>query len=848
MKIGKFSTTLVVVLVLVIILAIGYWLIMTGFDAFFAFIGDGKQVVTAALAALIMGGVGVKLTMGKGKLAMAGQYEKIGVWAALLLSIMSAVTTTSGLALLFSANQTTGGLLAIVLPTLAGVGIQLSMLVYALRLGEGVSRLSPVRMEREDEHFDDVAEADDKTSLFMPLLITGLVVVGLWVTLGNTVMDLLGATWDSVYSGARNLGDGPKVLGPILLVAAIILIIRYGFVARPRTLTGLMLALMIYVGFLVFSSGFGYLSYFRAMQSEEVQAIDRDNHIETETASLVRKIKTAAQEDTRQSLIEARSGKDYKDLSRRVDALAALFVANKGKMAAELNAYKIRRDRIIRQQETAAQTVADRQNQLEATKLEVERVRANLQLVKQERDLQVPQYQAARNQALEEERLAREGKDGTGIKICGKICEAAKDRAKALQKRIDRFNKSVTDAEFALQRAKAKVVQAERALKTAKLGNGSQPVDSTPPPSIVDKSSFTRPRNEYNVVASRDALKEIARTCSNASQMLIEIGIAANDIPSCDISAVEVWLVRHAESKAALKAMEEPCQQTADEIQIEKNAIMEGKAADPKAIPPHLRARLAWVTRCLTVANTGSARMRVLADEVNRLESQYTSPGYDPRRVLDALWGGNRSAYFAIVFAVIIDLAILFAGFSANSYRGRELEDDPNLLVADQAADRIRSALDTAWPGAPHRAALLLSGHWEPRLARDIGGSSFTRKLTMDSLPPDVRQPIQLILDAAGPQLAKFEQRNSEIICLMHQRFVALITTYATAGAPKGGTTIRQADVLRSSDARGARSRSTITPIFLPAASNQKNDGSGDKKSTDLSRKIDLGPGEDPEV
>ena len=103
-------------------------------------LGSLTEWVVAILSGVVMLSVGVSLTLGKGALAGAGQLEKVAVWAALLLSVASAVTTSTGLLDLLSANPQTTFALTVGLSLLIGIGVQLSMLIVALRVGENLQR------------------------------------------------------------------------------------------------------------------------------------------------------------------------------------------------------------------------------------------------------------------------------------------------------------------------------------------------------------------------------------------------------------------------------------------------------------------------------------------------------------------------------------------------------------------------------------------------------------------------------------------------------------------------------------------------------------------------------------
>jgi hypothetical protein len=147
-------------------------------------IGRPEQLIVALLAGVVMALVGLWLTRGEGTLAHAGQYEKIAVWAALAMSVVSAVTTSVGLLLVLSANPETGFLLMIGMALFLGVGIQLSMLIYALRIGNSLQELAPVRVKRETEEDDE----EDEPRFRRRFPLRGLLMVAAIIALGAALV------------------------------------------------------------------------------------------------------------------------------------------------------------------------------------------------------------------------------------------------------------------------------------------------------------------------------------------------------------------------------------------------------------------------------------------------------------------------------------------------------------------------------------------------------------------------------------------------------------------------------------------------------------------------------------
>lgn len=829
-----------------IIVFLAFWLLRFGLGALSSLFGDWKQIVVAGIAAAVMGVVGLRLTTGQGNLATAGQYEKIAVWAALLLSVVSAITTSLGLLIVLSPNPRTGALLMVGMAVLLGVGIQLSMLMYALRIGDGVQRLSPVTPSGDGEE-DEETEADDKPrsrfSLWTVLGIFLLFVIGGAMVFGSTLVDLLSAAFDSIVSETRADFVAPKVLGAVLVFVALLLTVRLGFLSRPGTVAGLVISVAIYGVLLLFSSGFGYMAYFLAAQSEDVQAIDRDNRIETETAALVRRIRDAASEDVREALLEARSGRDYADLSERIDTLSSLFVKNRGRLDDQVSAYEARRQQVLAQRDAAVTRADTAEKSVREAEQAVERANRALTRARNSRERQL--LTLTEDLKTQEKRRidAAAGRDETGVAICGPICRSAQRQVDRIKQDIAALDDAVAVAKNGVATAEAKHSAAQRNLQKAKTSKDGSSLEDPVPPAIVDRTSFTTPRNEYNVNPTKEGLKRISATCATARDMLITLGLRPADIPSCEVSNVEVWMTRHEEGKQALVQMEQPCKRTDEEMTQEATALAKGTPPNVSEIPPHLRGRLAWVTRCLTAANTGSPRLKAVARDVNQLESEYTTPGYDVRRVLRALNDGNLYAIYSLLMALVVDTAILFAGFAANAYRGRELGEDHRLVSADRIAERIRKTLTAARPDAPSLAATQMTMMWEPRTVDEIGRSPFTHKLRFENGAPEKTVAMRRVLDAAGPAFARYVERGGERFWLLHHNFVALIIEFAAAGETPGAASPLVAQHVDSLFGSATSGVSAITPL-IPGSPVIDHEPGGDSPSraAPQRRKIDLGP------
>ncbi|MBN8291206.1 hypothetical protein JI664_04445 [Rhodobacter sp. NTK016B] len=793
-----------------------YLLFVTGASAFSRLVGDFDAVLVAVASASVMALVGASLTFGNGRLSGAGQLEKISVWAALLMSTVSAITTSLGLLSLLKTNAETGSLLTVLMAGLLSLGIQLSMLMYALRISDSVQRLAPATHLRDamaDDAPDDRPLRRGRRAAARLVVLLPLVLLGLALISGLSLAQLASALaegWNGLDGGMAAAG-----LGGVLLIAILAYAVIGGLIRKASTWAGLVMSVAIYFGLLMFSSGFGYMAYFLAGQSDVTRALDRDNVIETQTASLVRQINDAAAEDLRDFQREARAGAAYQDLSERIDTMSSLFVANRSALQAQISAYEARRQDLIARAAALAAAVDTAEAGVTAAEQAITRAQTDVTRAQTARETNLPQLQTDLQAAQAEETEARGGRDGTGIAECGPICRSAQRRQAELQAAIERYDTAVIEAQQAESAARDALAEARRRLQAAQADAQNAPAQDSLPPPITDRSSFTTPRAEYNVAPTREGLRQISRACSAGGEMLIDLGLPPGDLPSCDIVDVEVWFDRIDAAEAALVQMQGPCGRSEEEIAQENAALMDGAAPDPQAIPPYLRARLAWMTRCMTAANTGSDRMVALASTINQLESEFTTPGYDPRRVLRSLQDGNLYAIFSLLMAVLVDVAILFAGMAASLERGRDLREDDSLTAPDRIADRVQRALETVQPGAPHRAARMMVTLWKNEPVHMAGGDGpvYTHSLSLRGVPPDAALAARLILDAAA-DYARYEHGPEGGVWRLRKSFVALIVEQAT----HGGAATAAGGMLAGNGAgpvqRGATSG--ITPIFTP--------------------------------
>lgn len=773
----------------VVAAVLAYFAYQLGVSLLTNLFGDWRQMLVALIAAGVMATVGFNLTMGKGKLAQAGQTEKIAVWAALLMSIVSAITTSLGLLSLLSANPSTGAVLMVGMALMLALGIQLSMLMYALQIGDGIQRLNPIKAQAGDDDDADLFD-DDVQSRGPSLIKVGAVVVvllaGVYMLFGQTISGLILDAVDSIIhdplSQLRDPGTGPKILAPVFIIIGLLAAIRIGLLPRPGTFGAIAATVLIYGTLLLFSSGFGYLAYLTAAQSDIVRATDRDNRIETETPAFVRRINQAAFDDTNDALVKATEGPEFQALSTEVDALSSLFVKNRAKLEDQVAAFENRRLQIEAAQDAAQQSISDGEVAVREAELALEQAKAQAKAAEDE----MAQRLGILNPDLAAARKGRDdaaaGRDTTGVAACGSICKRFQAQVDRIEADIQQLQGKRSAANLALSRAQSELIDAKRRLERAKRGENGDLPDLGPPPSVIDRSSFTLPRNEYRTNPTIDGLRRLAVTCSIAVDMLISVDVSPRNMPRCDIARVEAALRQHQELTKAQDRMVDPCTRTDAELQAEDTALKTSTIPDINQIPSHLQARIAWVSRCLTAANTGSERMEQVARDVNRFESEFIAAGYDPRRALRSLEDRDRFAIFAALMALIVDLAILFAGFFANAFRSQVATNDPAEQHAGHVVDAIDQALSAIFPNAPGKAAAALSAMWVPVSPDDAGNRAYTRKIVVADHSAKAMNVAKLILDAAGPVLVRYSEQDGKdkAFWLLHQNFVQLINKHAT--------------------------------------------------------------------
>lgn len=794
---GKFSSIAALVLLILAVIMV----VSTGPQLFSALADDWAQLLVAGAAALTMFLIGRALTLGKGTLAGASQYDKLLVWSALGLSIVSAVTTATGLQDMLNANAANATLIPIVLAFVLGISIQAYMLNSALRIGEGIQRLNPPRAMRDEEDIWDEAEDEDlprkgNTGLFVGLLsIPFLMLAGLAVTLNYSLVDLVDLLRNAVFSTEVRTGVNP--VGLLFLAAALFVLYRVGVLYFVGSMAGLMVAFFVYLGMLFFSSGFGYMFYFTSIQTEEVQASDRNAFIRNETPALVNKIIAATEEDVRASLIEAREGENFNDLSGRMNRLAELFRNANQKIDEAKEFYRLRRLAQMTRQQAALDDLSDAKDTLATAK-------ESLRQAKQEVDLQSPSIQNSIERllpqrddaiALRDAELTGDEVDGaSGVAGRGPRYEANNKIVEDIQKEIDDYTRALSDLEATVIRAQSEVDAAQGAYDLVVANESTSATEEELPPEIVDPQSFIGPRDDYLINPSVETLERIAKACSAGLLVLINAEIDAADLPTCDIAAVEADLISYQRSQAALDELRKPdqtgaCQRTDEELAADREGRLNSGPAELSTIPPYLRARVEWVVRCVDAANTGTEGVSKIVKDVAELESEYLTAQYDVRRIFSAITAGNDFAMFALVLALVVDTAILFAGIGANAQRGIVLREDHMRISPDRLADRIRRTLEQIDPHEPGAAAKQLLDMAE--LLPFVQGrkSPFTHMVPLANKPPELINKIKMVMTAAGTTFARYRDVDGPPIWLLHANVVALLTDMAgTRRASVGGS------------------------------------------------------------
>ncbi|MDJ0823512.1 MAG: hypothetical protein QNJ09_17110 [Paracoccaceae bacterium] len=860
---SSFSRTITVVL-MVVMLGLLIWL---GPPVLMSLVADWPQLMVAIVAASVMFAIGRALTLGRGVLAGASQYDKLLVWSALGMSVVSAVTTSTGLQQMLSANQSTAPLVPVMLALLLAVSIQAYMLNNALRIGEGLQKLAPkdAVQDEEDLHEQYMAEAaaaSDKPSKQWQLLLAIVVLlVGIAVALNSSFQDFFDMIRRAFISAEAATGINP--VGLVVAAGALLMLHRFGFLTAMGTVAGLTTSLFIYIAMLLFSSGFGYMFYFNSVQTEVVQATDRNAFIRNNAPALVNKIISQTEADVAKALIDTREGEAFESLSARMDQLAAAFRdANEEIRAAQVR-WEIRREEQLQRQREASE-------RLENARTAVATVEGNVIAAERARDTQQPIIAASIDRLIPQLQEAIRLRDAelTGVDVEGATGVAGigpeyreRDReAQRIQTEIDRLNVQLSELAANVTAAQASLDAANSELQRVQSNDGEIAEDDSLRPAVVDAQSFVEPLTEYLTKPDTDTLLEVARACSDGVQILINAGVDPENRPTCDVAAVEADVLAWKRAQAALDELVKDdqtgaCDRTEEELAADREGRRNVGQASLNEIPEFLQARIDWVVRCVDAANTGSEEMAKIVAEVERLESEYLTPTYDVRRIIGALTSFNRFAVFSALLAVVVDTAILFAGIGANAQRGRELGENHKKVVAFRQADRVRNQLLLVDPEEPGRVAVQLLDMAKPETHTPGHESPFSHQIALGQFGQKQVNQIKRIMTAAGTDFARLREVDGQKRWYLHANLIALLTEIAGSTRPDSlaadypdltavpgsdtSTKIRQAIGGPAGSQLGRRRLITTLPNFSRAS----KDGDEDHKPP---RTPNPGPAEDP--
>ncbi len=239
-------------LALVLVIAAIGLLIWFAIDIVAALARDLDQLITALAAAVVMGAIGGWLTFGRGVLAGTSQYDRLLVWSALGLSIVSAVTTTTGLQDVLSSHRSNSGLLAMILAFVLGISAQAYMLTRALSIGEGVHRVNPRKTagHRTGLSFEEknrarkAGQTGEETTRNrarrgnLALLLVGLVAWGVWVYTGGDLSQLAGYVQQMI--GVEVVPQGTKnPIGLLIAAISVVLLFRIGVLPAAAAVSSL---------------------------------------------------------------------------------------------------------------------------------------------------------------------------------------------------------------------------------------------------------------------------------------------------------------------------------------------------------------------------------------------------------------------------------------------------------------------------------------------------------------------------------------------------------------------------------------------------------------------------------
>ena len=777
------------------------WLIaVAGFGIFTLYIRNNEvglfQLAAAAAAAIAMFWIGYKLTVGQGALASAGQIEKIGLWSALALSVVSAVTTTVGLQALLSANAGGASTLGLGLAVILGLGIQCTMLATALSIGKSYIRLGDYFESKQAGRSPGATSAGNADTSWRRIVVAMLLLsIGIAIWIGFSAADLWAAFLQALFGERRPTGT--NILGPILVALAIVLLLVGGLFTLLARIAGLTLATAYYLALLLVSSGFGVLFYFQSIQSPDVIVIDRDNYIETQTPALARMMIAALEEDIRVSRIEATAGDDFDDLSDRIVELIGLFRAHEAQVDVFLDRARQRARQAADERAAARQAVIDANGTLQQAETALvlaqqarDQAQSSLDTTRPGLDAEIADQQSILSNTLT-------GNDGTRP-IRGPIARAAEAAIARNQEQIRRLESALTSAEAVFLQRRAErdnaLIERDRLAALVPVETAADTGSTSASTSVQRPDDLQSLLTDFAAEPTNETLNALARNCGTVVQGLIGQGISV-DPDLCDVSLVRAHLDRLVRAESVIDAARTACAQTEEEQAADRAAALNPPERNPDAIPPHLLARLGWLSRCVLVANTGSERMSDVVARINRLESEFTTPGFDVRRVISALFDGNRFAVMSLMFALGVDFAILFAGIRAIGRRGTEFAVRTAPMSATDREDQLRETLATVSGDNPAMLAQRIVA-----LARPSGNSGSVYvdisapdyEIDLSNLDPAEAQGITLVLLAAGNEFAWMQRRGPQSYWRVRRNlldFLIRILGEGRGSSPRPGAT-----------------------------------------------------------
>lgn len=755
---------------------------------------DWSELLLAVVAVTVMGLIGRSLTFGRGLLAGASQYDKLLVWSALGLSIVSAITTARGLQELLLQNESEAPLVASGLALLLALSIQAYMLNNALRIGEGMQKFTKKQAIRDEDDLHEEFAADVARSSaashtqWRILAAIVILLAGIAIAMNASLVDFFRMASRAVVSVENVTGLNP--IGFLVVLVALFMLQKFGFLSALGAATALVTSLVIYLAMLLFSSGFGYMFYFTSVQTETVQATDRNAFIRINAPALVKRIIEQTEADLDEASVRTREGDAFQDFSARMNQLAEEFRdANAGIQLAQERWEQRRLEREQRQIDASARLTEARN--------EVTRAEGALRAAERSQERQLLIINASINRLTPEledtirlrdaELTGLETEGASGVRGPGPEYDRRDDEAKRIQREIDTLTAQVAELAADVVDAQAVVSQAQAELQRVQAISGPSAEEEPLRPSIADAQSFIEPLTEYRTEPSLSKLQRVIQACSDGAQILINAKVPSQRIPNCDAAAVEADFFAWKRSSDALKELVSSdgtdelgaCERSSDELEADRLGRRNVGEARLEVIPDFLQARIDWVVRCMDAANTGTEGMQDIVNEVKRLESEYLTPNYDPRRILSAPFEGNRFAFFSLILAVVVDTAILFAGIGANAQRGRELSENHKKIAGFRQADRVRGQLALIDPDEPGRVAVQLMDMAMPETHTPGHESPFSNYISVSGVGSREANQIKRVMTAAGTEFARNREVDGQQRWYLHANLIALLTEIA---------------------------------------------------------------------